>query len=86
MPIPCARDDREQQKFKENTAGCTGVGVQGIGSLLEGVSFNDVEMTASTSTTETFTYRLNGTDVATVLLTYTDSTKECFERVQRTDL
>lgn len=87
MVLPCSTEDREHNKFLEDQKGKVTSRVQDpSGGILQGVIYDDAELTATTSTTDTWTFRCDSTDVATLLITYTDSTKDCVSRVQKTVL
>ena len=45
--------------------------------------FDEVAITYPTTSTELYTYKLDSTDVATVLVTYSDATKENLTNVKR---
>lgn len=61
--------------------------VNGIGNLLEGIEFDAVLGSKPDSVTEVYTYKTGGaggTTVATVTITYEDSTKEFILSAVRT--
>ena len=54
-----------------------------FGSLLAGIQFDKVEATYPTSTTELYTYSLNGITQVQILITYTNSSKNTFLSAER---
>jgi len=85
--------DREYNKFVESPTrpGEPAIEIVGSldaqsGSILSGLDYDDIELTASTSTTETYTIRNNATDIATLLVTYQNASKSKVTRAQRTDI
>lgn len=76
MALPSTLVDREHQKFSELNSSVA-VNVNVLSGLLP-ISYDYVAVTYPTTTTEQFVFKLggiSGTTVATVLLTYTDTTK-----------
>lgn len=83
-----SRDDKEFQKFETDSNGNQAVRVIGVdqGSLLSGLSFDYIAATYPTATSEVYTYKTGGsggTTVATITVTYSDSTKEQVTSVER---
>lgn len=54
-----------------------------FGSLLAGIEFDKVEATYPTSTTEVYTYKLNGITQRQIQITYTTSSKNVFLSAER---
>jgi hypothetical protein len=80
-----SKTDREYTKFREAGNGQTkvAVGLEGDTGLLEGVSYDDIQVTYPSSSTERYAYFLSSTLQATIEVTYSDSTKEVLTRVRR---
>lgn len=57
--------------------------VSPIGSLLSGVDFDKVSATYPTTSTEVYSYSLNGVSQAQILVTYTNSSKQTFVSAER---
>lgn len=79
------RDDAELDKFR-GTPGNTSVAVIATGDmsgLLSGKSYDDIQVTYPNSTTENYAYYLSTSLVATVEVTYTDSSKGVLLRARR---
>ena len=85
-PSRCGINYLQSESFVERCDGHVARAIQGVGNILEGLEFDDVERTATTSTTDTYTFRKSATDVATLVVTYEDATKEVFIRAQLTRL
>ena len=51
--------------------------------LLAGLTYNDIQATYPDSVTENYTYLFDGDIVATIEVTYSDSTKSVFIRARR---
>lgn len=80
--------DRERDKFSEGTNGETIVNVKpfSMGNLLEGISFDYIDASYPTISSEVYTYKTggaSGTTVATITVAYTDATKEFISSVTR---
>jgi hypothetical protein len=73
----------EKDKFAANDAGLTAVRVLLTGGMAPD-AYDEIQATYPTSASEVYTYKLNTTTVATVTVTYTDSTKEVLTSVVRT--
>lgn len=61
--------------------------VDSSSGLLAGVSFDAIDVQQTSSTVETYVYKsggINGTTVKTIVVTYTDSTKEDIDTVVAT--
>lgn len=78
MALPKTLNDREHRKFREDNNGGTVVAV----SLSSGLSLPEYDYLSvdyTNSTTETYTFKSGGsggTTVSTIVVVYTDSTKE----------
>ena len=82
--------DREHDKFLEDANGDTSVRVGlspgTLGSLLQGVAWDYVEVSYPSSTQETFTFKsggVSGTTTAVIEITYTDASKQNLANVFR---
>ena len=95
MALPGTIDDREYQKFEENASdGGTDVRVtlkspievetNPGGNILSGIEYDEVQASYPTATTEKYEYYEASSLVATVDITYTDSTKRFITSVIRT--
>lgn len=63
------------------------VSVHGVGNFLEGIIFDYISAAYPTSSSEVYTYKSGGsggTTVATITVSYTDSTKASISSVART--
>ena len=86
MAIPSHYLDREKQSFVECPDG-SGNPVRATkvcntdelssGNILYGIEFDSISATYPTTTSEVYTYTLSASIVATITVTYTDTTK-CF--------
>ena len=65
----------EKSKFTQTDDGATAVRVAISGGMAPEV-YDAVNVTYPTASSEVYTFALNGSTVATVTVTYTDSTKE----------
>lgn len=74
--------DNEANKFRGD-ATSPKVAVTLENGLLSGLSYDDIQVTYPTSSTENYNYYLLTNLIATVEVTYTDATKAILERVQR---
>lgn len=57
--------------------------VSPIASLLSGVDFDKIEATYPTTSTELYSYRLDGILKAQILVTYTNASKSIFVSAER---
>lgn len=84
--------DNQRQSYTTVTDGASTevaqrVKVFGLGSLLDGVSYDYIAIAYPTATTETYTYKSGGsggTTEATITVTYVDATKAELVSVERT--
>jgi hypothetical protein len=89
MALPQSQRDREFLNFDDNGDGTTSRLVKvtgGLGSLLEGITYDYIGATYPSATTEVYTYRLGGslgTVQATVTVVYTSSSKDTLLSVTR---
>lgn len=74
-----AQDSNDGTKYDLRT-----ITVAGGGSIIDGISFDTVNVTYPTSTTEVFTYLLSSVTQATVTVTYSDASKKNITSVART--
>lgn len=58
--------------------------ISGIGNILEGITFDEIQAAYPTATTETYTYLEAAVTQAIITVTYTDATKEFIQSVVRT--
>lgn len=90
MALPQSQRDREYNNFSDNGDGTTSRYVNvvgGLGSLLSGLVYDYLSASYPNSTTEVYTYKVGGsvgTTVATITVTYTNSTKDIFLSAERT--
>jgi len=89
MTIPCSRNDLEIKKFVESPTDSGNVAVRttGSGSIIDGVVYDAIDVRYPSATTETYEYYsggIGGDLLATVTVTYTDSTKCDISSVVRT--
>jgi hypothetical protein len=85
MALPNNIIDREKAKFRETDDGQTKVAVsmEGDSGLLEGVSYDDIQAEFATSTITNYKYYKDAVLVATVQVTFTNSSKSDVLRVRR---
>ena len=86
MALSTAVRDNEASKFRDAGNGKSKVAVvtEGdVNGLLSGASYDEIQATYPTTTTELYTYYLDSSSVAVVEITYTDSTKKVFLRARR---
>jgi hypothetical protein len=84
MTLPIHRTDREHKKFFETGDGKVGVRTGGSGTMLDGIVFDEIQAAYPTSTTEIYTYSLDGSQVAIVTVTYSNASKNQVLSVVRT--
>ena len=72
-----------RENFKTLPDNKTSLRVYAGGDLLSGVEFDDIQATYPTTTTERFDYYLSTVLKASILITYTTSSKNILLRVQR---
>lgn len=80
-------DDRERDKFFETDDGETAVRVGGVGSFLDGITYDALSATYPDAVTEIYSYfegGLAGTLKATVTVVYVNSDKDDVLTVVRT--
>ncbi len=68
--------DHENNKFFLDPNGDSVVRTGNQEGMLAGVKYDTIEATYPDTITEIFTYKLNGSSVAVIIITYTDNTKE----------
>lgn len=78
MLIPNSRTRRDGNNGKVDA-----VVIEGDIGLLEGVSYDDIQATYPTSSTEVYSYYLAGNLVAQIEVTYSNSSKNTLTRVRR---
>ncbi len=90
MPMSPNIRDREHDKFLEDANGDTsvrvGLSAGALGSLLQGVAWDYVEVSYPTTIKEIYTFKtggVSGTTTAVIEITYTDSTKNFLDNVYR---
>lgn len=84
MTLPASISDREHRKFRDaNGSSKVAVTMEGDTGILEGISYDEIQATYPTNSTELYTYKLSGVDVAGVLVTYTNSSKHTLLSVER---
>jgi hypothetical protein len=85
MALEGSINDREKNKFRDAGNNLTKVAVSiESSSLLAGYSFDKVTATYPTASTEQYEYTLASVLQATILITYTDSSKMVFTSAERT--
>lgn len=80
-------DDRERDKFFETGDGKTAVRVGGVGSFLDGITYDSLSAAYPNATTEVYSYfegGLAGTLKAIVTVVYVNSDKDDVLTVVRT--
>lgn len=86
MPLSENIKDRERDKFTLNQENLTAIRtvseIKG-GTLLTGIEYDTIEATYPTATLESYAYKLGSDLKATILITYSDSTKETLLSVVR---
>lgn len=90
--IPKSRTEAERQSYTlVNDQGQNEVAqrvkVTGLGSLLQGLTYDFIGAAYPSSTQEVYTYKnggAGGTTVATITVNYTDATKSVLQNVSRT--
>ena len=75
MTLPGSIKDREHAKFRQGSDGGTSVSVimDGDIGLLQGISYDDIQAEFTSSTITLYKYYLNLNLVATIEVTFTDS-------------
>ena len=75
MTLPGSIKDREYAKFRQGSDGGTSVSVtmDGDVGLLQGISYDDIQAEFPSSTVTLYKYYLNLNLVATIEVTFTDS-------------
>jgi hypothetical protein len=90
MALPSTIQDRDFRNFDDNGDGTTSRFVSitgGIGSFLEGVTFDYLSASYPNSTTEVYTYKSGGSGgitVAVLTVVYTTVAKDFVSSVART--
>ena len=77
-------NDLEKNKFFEDSQGNTAVRTLLTGGFIDAAVGNKITVAYPTATTETYTFKNGATTYRTLLVTYTDSTKENISEVERT--
>lgn len=77
--------DNEAKKFRDTVDGpAVAVTSEGdLSGLLSGVSYDDIQATFPTSTTELYTYLKASVTVAQIEITYSNSSKQTLLRARR---
>lgn len=77
--------DREFDKFRSspNNLSKVAVSVEGDSGLLQGVEYNDIQVTYPTNETENYTYYYDTVIQAVIEVTYTNLSKQELLRVRR---
>ena len=77
--------DREFDKFRSspNNLSKVAVSVEGDSGLLQGVEYNDIQVTYPTNETENYTYYYDTVIQAVIEVTYTNLSKQDLLRVRR---
>lgn len=77
--------DREFDKFRssENNLSKVAVTMEGDSGLLQGIEYNDIQVTYPTNETELYSYYLGATLKAQIEVTYTNLSKQDLLRVRR---
>ena len=77
--------DREFDKFRSspNNLSKIAVSVEGDSGLLQGVEYNDIQVTYPTNETENYTYYYGAAIQAVIEVTYTNLSKQELLRVRR---
>lgn len=85
MPISNDIRDREHDKFRGDSTSETRVAVtmEGDTGLLEGVQYDDVQVTYPDSVTENYLYYQSAILQTTIEVTYTSSSKDLLLRARR---
>lgn len=84
MALPDQLNDREKQKFRESPAGTkVAVTMEGDSGLLQGVEYDDIQVTYPTGQTEVYTFLKDGVQVAQIEVTYSSSSKHELTRARR---
>lgn len=73
MTLPKHINDREQQKFE--SAGLGKAAIRTVGGLVQ-ASFDRVDVTYPSAVSEAYAFSFESVTVATITVTYTDSTKD----------
>jgi hypothetical protein len=80
MSLPGSQQDREYQKFRAGSDGGSAVAVVPDGGTLNvetaGVTWDEIVTTLPASNVEVFTYKLAGSVVQTVTVTYESASKK----------
>lgn len=87
MTIPCGINTLNQQKFFDNGNDEPAVRVGGTGSLIEGIEYDALTGEETSATVETYRYYRGGTGgtlVATVVVTYSNASKNFVNSAVRT--
>jgi len=85
MSLSPSVQDRELNKFRDAGEKYSKVAVtmEGDTGLLEGISYDEIQATYPSSSTELYTYKLSSTTVASILVTYSNSSKKTLVSVAR---
>jgi len=77
--------DREFDKFRSspNNLSKIAVSVEGDSGLLQGIEYNDIQVTYPTNETENYTYYYDTVIQAVIEVTYTNLSKQELLRVRR---
>lgn len=76
--------DRENDRFRDaNGLSKVAVTIEGDTGLLEGVSYDEIQATYPTPSTELYTYKLASATVAQIQVSYTNSSKHTLASVIR---
>jgi len=81
--FPGNRDDRDFEAFYDNGQGQSTRRVGATGSILAGITWDDIQASKVGSTLERYDVFLDGTQVARIEITYEDSTKEFITRARK---
>ncbi len=87
MALPTTAETREFANFADNGDGTTSRYVNikgGLGSLLEGISYDSIVASYPNATSEVYEYKtggVSGTLKATITVVYTSSTKDLISTV-----
>lgn len=84
MPFNENSKDNEKYKFYDNGLNEATVRVGGTGSIISGLQFDEIQATYPNNTTEIYQYILDSELIATVTITYTNSSKDEVVSVIRT--